>query len=280
MDGDSHSSLWSKIARLFASKNGDHLEQTIMDAQKDGEVEAEESHMLLSILKLSETQVQDIMTPRTDIEFISSGVSVLDAARIILKSGHSRFPIYEDTRDNIIGIVYAKDLLSYLTSDDDTKKHTIVDSMMREPYFIPETKICADLLQEFRSRKNHLAIVIDEYGGTSGLITIEDLLEVIVGDIEDEHDAPKEDDIIKVSDTELIIIGRTYLEDLAEYNINLESDEMDTIGGFLSLHAGHVPQKDETFRFNNWKFTVLSADAKQIHKVSVIKIDELVKQDD
>ncbi len=273
MDGDSHSSLWSKVSRLFNSKDEDYLEKTIKDAQKEGEVEIEESNMLLSILELSETQAQDIMTPRTDIEFIASGVSILEAGRIILKSGHSRFPIYEETRDNIIGIIYAKDLLSFLTADDDSKNKTQVNSVMREPYFIPETKVCADLLQEFRSRKNHLAIVIDEYGGTSGLITIEDLLEIIVGDIEDEHDTPKEEDIVKISDEELTVNGRTYLEDLAEYGIVLESDEMDTIGGFLSLHAGHVPKEKEHFHFNGWDFVVINADAKQIHKISATKSD-------
>ncbi len=274
MDGESHSSFWSKVSRLFNSKDEDFLEKTIKIAQKDGEVEAEESIMLLSILELSETQAQDIMTPRTDVEFISSGSSIFDAATVILKSGHSRLPVYHDTRDNIIGIIYVKDLLSYLISEDDSKNQIQVDSVMREPIFIPETKICADLLQEFRQRKNHMAIVIDEYGGTSGLITIEDLLEIIVGEIEDEHDAPKEEDIIKISDEELLINGRTFLEDLEEHGIVLESDEIDTIGGFLSLHAGHVPTNDESFHFNGWDFTVLSADAKQIHKISVIKANE------
>ena len=269
MDGDSHSSLWSKLSRFFAAKSEDHLEQVIIDARKDGELEAEEGNMLLSILKLSETQVQDIMTPRTDIDCVSAGTSILDAAQSILKSGHSRLPIYQDTRDNIIGIVYAKDLLPQLI--DDCKNASIheVESIMREPFFTPETKLSAELLQEFRSRKNHIAIVVDEYGGTSGLITIEDLLEVIVGDIEDEHDAPKEEDILKINENELVIVGRTALEDLSAFGVNLESDEMDTIGGFLSLHAGHVPLKDEKFHFNGWDFVVLDADAKHIRKVSV-----------
>ncbi len=273
MDGDSHSSLWSKVGRLFGSKNADHLEQSILEARNEGEVEMEESNMLLSVLELSETQVQDVMTPRTDIEFASSGVSVAEIARTIIKSGHSRIPIYEETRDNIIGIVFAKDILPHLI-DEKCQGQTLVNSVMREAYFVPETKMCTDLLQEFRARKKHLAIVVDEYGGTSGLITIEDLIEVIVGDIEDEHDAPKEEDIQKISDSELVINGRTYLDDLDEYGITLESDEMDTIGGFLSLHAGHVPQVDEVFEFNGWSFTVLSADAKQIHKICVKKETE------
>ena len=268
MDGDSHSSLWSKLSKLFATKSEDHLEQVILDARKDGELEIEEGNMLLSILKLSETQVQDIMTPRTDIDCVSAGTSILDAAQSILKSGHSRLPIYQETRDNITGIVYAKDLLPQLITDCSNAAKQTVESIMREPYFTPETKLSAELLQEFRSRKNHIAIVVDEYGGTSGLITIEDLLEVIVGEIEDEHDAPREEDILKINENELIIIGRTYLEDLNAFGIDLKSDEMDTIGGFLSLHAGHVPLKDETFHFDGWDFVILDADAKHIRKVS------------
>jgi len=268
LDGDSRSSLWSKFSKLFVGRSEDHLEQIIIDARKDGELEIEEGNMLLSILKLSETQVQDIMTPRTDIDCVSAGTSIADAAQCILKSGHSRLPIYQDTRDNITGIVYAKDLLPQFIADCSSTHIKTVESIMREPYFVPETKFSAELLQEFRARKNHIAIVVDEYGGTSGLITIEDLLEVIVGEIEDEHDAPKEEDILKINDDELLIIGRTDLKDLGAFDIKLESDEMDTIGGFLSLHAGHVPHIDEEFHFNGWDFVVLDADAKQIHKIS------------
>lgn len=271
MDGDSHSSLWSKISGLFSTKNDDNFEQVIMDARNDGELELEEGNMLLSILKLSETQVQDIMTPRTDIDCISIGSSIVEAAQNILTSGHSRLPIFQDTRDNIVGIIYAKDLLTQFIKNNSSTDQQTVDSIMREPYFIPETKISGELLQEFRSRKKHIAIVVDEYGGTSGLITIEDLLEVIVGDIEDEHDTPKIEDIYKITDDELLIIGRTDLEDLSPFGINLHSDEMDTLGGFLSLQAGHVPQKDEEFHFNGWNFIIVDADAKQIHKISAVR---------
>lgn len=274
MDGDSHSSLWSKISGLFTTKHEDNFEQAIIDARKDGELDIEEGNMLLSILKLSETQVQDIMTPRTDIDCISTGTSIFDAAQNILKSGHSRLPIFKDTRDNMVGIVYAKDLLTQFITNNSSTNQQAVDTIMREPYFISETKLSAELLQEFRSRKNHIAIVVDEYGGTSGLITIEDLLEVIVGEIEDEHDTPKEEDIFKLTDDELIIAGRTYLEDLSAFGIDLQSDEMDTLGGFLSLHAGYVPRKDEDFDFNGWNFLIVDADAKQIHKIAATRTNQ------
>lgn len=266
MDGESHSSLWSRLSALFSGKNEDYLEQAILEARADGELKAEEGSMLLSILTLDELQVQDIMTPRTDIDCLPTGTPILEAARAIGDTGHSRLPIYKDTRDNIIGIVYAKDMLSFLIQPESHNEP--VDTIMRTPFFVPETKISSELLQEFRSRKNHLAIVVDEYGGTSGLATIEDLLEVIVGDIEDEHDAPREEDIRETGPDEYELTGRAYLEDLAPLGIELVSDEVDTIGGYLSLDAGHVPQKGEEFHLNGWTFTIVDADAKQIHKVA------------
>ena len=175
MDGESHSSLWSKLGSLFSGKSSeDHLEQAIREAREDGELKAEESSMLLSILSLDELQVQDIMTPRIDIEALPSGTPILEAAGAIVETGYTRLPIFKETRDNIIGVVHAKDLLGSLTHPEE--RNAPVDSIMSQPFFVPETKIASELLQEFRTRKNHLAIVVDEYGGTSGLATIEDLL--------------------------------------------------------------------------------------------------------
>ncbi len=270
MDGDSQRSMWDKITHLFG-KSDDNLEQAIMDAREEGDVEAEESNMLLSVLELSEKQVQEIMTPRTDITCLTYDATIKEAAQCILENGHSRIPVYKDTKDNIIGIIYAKDLLTYIVGD----KHDFlepVEKIARPPFFVPETKSSAELLQDFRARKNHIAIVVDEYGGTSGLITIEDLLEIIVGDIEDEFDAPKEEDIQKINDNEYLLHGRTMLDDLNDIAIEIESDEVDTIGGYLSLQAGHVPQVNENFTVGEWQFTVIEADTKQIHKISAKKL--------
>ena len=165
----------------------------------------------------------------------------------------------------------APQMLAYLIQPESHNEP--VDTIMRQPFFVPETKISSELLQEFRSRKNHLAIVVDEYGGTSGLATIEDLLEVIVGDIEDEHDAPKEDDIRPLADGGYELSGRAYLEDLEPLGMAFASDEVDTIGGYLSLDAGHVPQKGERFTLDGWTFTIADADAKQIHTVLAHRAD-------
>lgn len=272
MDGDSQRSMWDKITHLFG-KSDDNLEQAIMDAREEGDVEAEESNMLLSILELSEKQVQEIMTPRTDITCLTNDATIQEAAQCILENGHSRIPVYKDTKDNIIGIIYAKDLLTYIVNNNHDFSDP-VEKIVRVPFFIPETKSSAELLQEFRARKNHIAIVVDEYGGTSGLITIEDLLEIIVGDIEDEFDAPKEEDIQKINENEYLLHGRTMLDDLNDIAIPIESDEVDTIGGYLSLQAGHVPVVNEVFTIGDWKFSVIEADTKQIHKISAKKITQ------
>ncbi len=269
MDGDSQRSMWDKITHLFG-KSDDNLEQAIMDAREEGDVEAEESNMLLSVLELSEKQVQEIMTPRTDITCLTYDATIQEAAQCILENGHSRIPVYKDTKDNIIGIIYAKDLLTYIINNNRDYSDP-VEKIARAPFFIPETKSSAELLQEFRARKNHIAIVVDEYGGTSGLITIEDLLEIIVGDIEDEFDAPKEEDIQKINENEYLLHGRTMLDDLNDVAIPIESEEVDTIGGYLSLQAGHVPVVNEVFTIGDWEFTVIEADTKQIHKISAKK---------
>lgn len=280
MDGDSQRSIWSKISHIFGGKSEDNLEQVIIEAREDGDVEAVESSMLLSVLSLGETQAQDIMTPRTDIACLPHGATIKEAAQSILEHGHSRIPVYKETRDNIIGIIYAKDLLTYLIDHTKNVSEDHVETIMRDPYFIPETKNSAELLQEFRARKNHIAIVVDEYGGTSGLITIEDLLEIIVGDIEDEYDAPREEDVQKINDDEYIFHGRTYLDDINEIGIEIESEEVDTIGGYLSLQAGHVPLVNERFEIAGWEFIVTEADTKQIHKISAQRISQTVLTDE
>ena len=263
MDRSTEKSLWARMSNLFRQRgSGDTLEQAILEARDEGELEAEEGSMILSILQLDDVQVQDIMTPRTDFDCVSTGTSLLDAARCIVETGHSRLPIYSDTRDNIIGIAYAKDLLGVLL--DPARQNAPVDDIMRTPFFVPETKVVQELLQEFRTRKNHIAIVVDEYGGTSGLVTIEDVLEEIVGDIEDEHDAPREEEIRALGDNRYELSGRTPLEDLEDLGIAIEADEVDTIGGYLCLESGHMPQAGESFVCHGWRFTIQDADVRQI----------------
>lgn len=258
---EGHDSFWSKLGRFFGHDSEESLEKAILEARAEGEVEPDEESMLLGILRFNDLRVQDTMIPRTDIDCVPEDVSLAEVARVIVESGHSRIPVFRDTRDNMVGILHAKDVLSALIKEE---KAPPISAVMREPFFVPETKPIRALLQEFRARKQHIAIALDEYGGTSGLITIEDVLEEIVGDIEDEHDAPREEDIRRVGDDVYELTGRALLEDLEELGVNLVSDEVDTIGGYLSMQAGHVPAKGESFVFDGWTFTVLDADMKFI----------------
>lgn len=265
LDGGSDSRLWSKVTSLFQNKNGDTVEKAILEAREEGELEAEEGSMLLNVLALDETQAHEIMVPRTDIQCAELASSIDEVVEIIIESGHSRIPIFKENRDNIVGVAYAKDLLSYVHSPE--KSTTPLESVMRKPYFVPETKKVSELLQEFRTRKLHLAIAVDEYGGTSGLLTIEDILEEIVGEIEDEYDAPKEEDI-RILDDAVLLTGRASLEDIEEQlTISLQSEQVETIGGYLSEIAGHVPQAGERFVIGTDQYTVMEADAKQIRHI-------------
>ena len=264
LDGGSegHSTIWSRLSRLFGHDDQESLEKAILEASADGEVEPDEESMLLGILRFNDLQVQDTMIPRTDIDCVPHDMPLSEVAHIIVRSGHSRIPVYKETRDNIVGILHAKDLLRSML--DAGGKPSSIAELIREPFFVPETKSIRTLLQEFRARKQHIAIALDEYGGTSGLITIEDVLEEIVGDIEDEHDAPRKEDIRPLSDNAYELTGRALLEDLEDMGVDLDSDEVDTIGGYLSMEAGHVPAPGESFTLRGWTFTVLEADRKLI----------------
>jgi magnesium and cobalt transporter len=265
LDGgaDSHSTLWSRLSNLFGHDDEESLKKAIAEAGAVGEVEPDEESMLLGILRFDDLQVQDTMIPRTDIDCVPDDMPLQEVVRVIVQSGHSRIPVYKDTRDNMVGILHAKDLLSCLVENGQASLP--VSTVMREPFFVPETKSVRTLLQEFRALKQHIAIALDEYGGTSGLITIEDLLEEIVGDIEDEHDAPRREDIRPVSKNIYELTGRALLEDIAGIGITLTSDAVETIGGYLSMEAGRVPATGESFTLQGWVFTVLEADKKLIH---------------
>lgn len=268
-DGSDSNSIWQRLARVFHGRHTDTVEQAIRDASEDGELDKEEGSMLLSVLTLDELQVQDIMTPRTDMACSADDDSIRQVAELMVASGHSRIPVFSDNRDNIIGITYTKDLLRHLL--DAAGQALPVTAIMREPFFVPETKNVLDLLQEFRSRKLHLAVVLDEYGGTAGLVTIEDVLEQIVGDIEDEHDAPREQEISAQADGSYLIAGRADLEDLTEaLPVSVCSEEVDTLGGYLTHLAGRVPKAGEDFRIDGHVFRVVSSDAKQIHRVRML----------
>lgn len=227
--------------------------------------------MIQSIFHLRDTVVREIMVPRTDMGCIECTDSLTDVLAKIISCGHSRLPVYEGTVDNIIGLVYAKDLLKYWGTDlssVDLKK------IVRAPYFIPETKNLEQLLQEFKRKRVHMAIVIDEYGGTAGLVTIEDLLERIVGDIQDEYDL-EEEWLLPQADGSVIVDARLPIEELEEhFAIAVERELFDTVGGLIFHLTGRIPPIGEEVSCGEIHLTVLDADERKISRVRITRLSE------
>jgi magnesium and cobalt transporter len=273
LDDDSGSLFSALMGKLFRKDDDSEVERFILEAQRDGELRGEESAMLLNVLRLSRRQVTEIMIPRTDIVCAPVDSSIEEMSLLIAESGHSRIPVYLKNRDNIVGIVHAKDVLRTLTRPDDGPAPALAE-IMRTPLFIPETKNVYDMLQVFRSNKIHLAIALDEYGGTSGLVTFEDVLEEIVGEIEDEYDAPRPEDIQPLEDGSILVSGRTTLEELDDrLGLALTSTQVETVSGFLCELAGRVPEPQESFTIDGHTLTVKDADAKQIHWIVLRRAD-------
>jgi magnesium and cobalt transporter len=267
LDDGSDGRFWLKFSNLFR-KNGNDLEERILDAQEEGDIRDEDVSMLLNILEMRGTTAEDIMVPRTDMDACEESSTIRQIAELIVETGHSRIPIYRETRDQIVGVMHAKDLLPpLLAGKEDSSDLT---ALMREPIFVPETAFVSDLLTTFRVEKIHLAIVVDEYGGTAGLLSMEDIIEEIVGEIEDEHDEARPDDIQVLGEGRLLLSGKAELDDLAEdHGIKLDSDLVDTIGGYLTQLAGRIPSPGETFTIAERVFTVQAADAKHVQTILV-----------
>ncbi|HPX61002.1 MAG TPA: hemolysin family protein [Deltaproteobacteria bacterium] len=244
----------------------DELHDLIRVGEDEGIVNEEESEMIRSIFSLRSTVVREIMVPRTDMACVSVEASIKEILETIISCGHSRIPVYENNIDNIIGLLYAKDLLRYWFEQPDQLQ---VRSIVRTPYFIPETKNLEQLLQEFKLKHVHLAIVIDEYGGTSGLVTIEDLLEQIVGDIQDEYDREEARYIVN-PDGSITADARMPVEELEEhYSIQIERDKFDTVGGLIFHLTGKIPSVGDVIESESLRFTVLEADKRHIIKVGI-----------
>lgn len=279
MDESSEGGLWSSIRTFFGSgKTDDPIRKVITEARDNQELGADVATMLLNVLNLEEHKVQDAMIPRTDIDCVEESAPIQKVIEVIIESGHSRIPIYRENKDHIIGIVHAKDLLKILKAQDHQEDWSIA-SIMRTPLFIPETKNIKDMLLEFQSKKNHMAIAIDEYGGTSGLITFEDVLEEIVGEIEDEYDSPKPAEIKVLENESCLVSGRTSLEDLRnQLGIRLTSQFVETIGGYLTEWAGRVPQESESFSIDEYTFQIKEADNKQVFWVLIHPVPDVVQE--
>ncbi len=239
---------------------------------QQGILEAEEEQMIHAVIELGDQRVHEVMVPRIAMVTLAATASMEQAIDVVIEEGHSRIPVYEETIDEIVGILYAKDLLPFLKAS--VEQRPSLRSILRTPVFVPESMSVDDLLHEFQRRKVHIAIVLDEYGGTAGLATIEDLLEEIVGEIQDEYDE-EEPLIVRISDDEARIDGRADVDDLAElFNTNLgleDADEYDTVGGLIYHRLGTVPKPGDQVEIDGLTLTVETTDGRRVGKVLVVR---------
>jgi len=271
-DNSQQTSGWSsKLKRLFRGRpeasSEEELQNLIDASEQRGIIDEDEGDMLQSILELDETIVREVMVPRTDMVCVDVDEPFSKVLDAVLKSGHSRIPIYRENNDNIIGLVYAKDLLRYWGQPLDEIK---LEEVLRQPFLVPESKSVSDLLREFRETQVHIAIIIDEYGGTSGLVTIEDLIEEIVGEIRDEYDL-EDEWLIEEKDGSVLVDGRLNIEEFEEhFEVEVEREKFDTVGGFLVEHLGRVPAVGEQVVVESLQFQVVAADQRAIRQVRVL----------
>ncbi|MBM4027043.1 MAG: HlyC/CorC family transporter [Planctomycetes bacterium] len=236
----------------------------------EGAVDEEEQEMIENVLELRESTAGEIMTPRTDLVAVEAHADRPKILETIRTAGHSRIPVYEENIDNIVGLIYAKDLLDEIGRDSQTFR---VRDRMREVYFVPETKPLRALLHEFQNQNLHLAVVLDEYGGTAGVVTLEDILEEVVGPIADEYEQTPPETIRRIDATTIEVDARMYVDDLNdEYELNLPEDEdYDTVGGFVFSRLGYIPKAGERFNYDNLEFTIASAEARRIKRIRIAK---------
>lgn len=242
--------------------------RTILDfSHEEGVIESEERRMITNVVDFGDSLAKDVMVPRIDMAFASVDLTYEELVQAFAADKYTRMPVYSETRDNVIGIVNLKDVFFY---NGDKENFNILD-IIREPYFTYEFKKTSELLIEMRRNSISLAIVLDEYGATAGLITIEDLLEEIVGEIRDEYDDDEEDSIQPVSDNEFIVDGNTKLDDINEaLGLDLESDDYDSIAGHIIYLLDHLPEEGETVTDHNVVFTVAAVDKNRIDKVHIL----------
>ena len=261
-------SLLERLSSLLLREPDDReqLVELLHSAFERRILDADALSMIEGVLQVSETQVRDVMVPRSQMDAIDVAEEPDKFIPYVIEKAHSRFPVYEDNRDNVIGILLAKDLLKYYVEEEFN-----VREMLRPAVFVPEAKRLNVLLKEFRANRNHIAIVVDEYGGVAGLVTIEDVIEQIVGDIEDEYDFDETEDNILVDRS-----GRYRVKAITEigdfnnhFNSNFSDEDYDTVGGMVVGRFGRLPKRGETMVIDGFTFQVLRADSRKVHSLLV-----------
>ena len=271
--------ITSAIAGIFGARataeaqiTAEELRLIVERGGEQGVLEAEEEQMINAVIELGSRRVHEVMIPRIDIAAMPVTATFDEAISTFVEEGHSRVPVYEETVDEIVGILYAKDLLPFLRSASGPRAE--LRTLLRSPVYIPESMTVDDLLHEFQRRKVHIAIVLDEYGGTAGLVTIEDLLEEIVGEIQDEYDT-EEPMVVRLSDEEARVDGRASIDELSElFDSNIEfedEDEYDTVGGLIYHRIGGIPSPGDRVELDGLTLTVESTDGRRVGKVLVVR---------
>ena len=270
----SEHSWLDRLSHIFSAepKDRDELIQLLHDAKERDLFDAQALAMIEGALQVAHLQVRDIMVPRPQMVVVECDKPPEAFVTTVIASGHSRFPVIGDNRDDVVGILLAKDLLGNFAGDP---RHPFnMREAMRPVAFVPESKRLNVLLGDFRTGRNHMAIVVDEYSGIAGLVTIEDVLEQIVGEIDDEHDIEESSWIRKLGECEYTVKALVEIEDFNEYfGAQLSDEEFDTIGGFVVSQFGYLPSAEESCEFADFRFTVLRADKRRIHLIHVLRLN-------
>ena len=274
--GTGSTSLIARIKRAIKGEPWSREEIQDIIQKSETDIDAEEKSMLAGVLEVSETQVRDVMIPRSQMVVIDIDDDIDEMIRVIVESGHSRFPVMGEDRDEVLGVLLAKDLLRYFGRG--SEQEVPIRKLLRAAAVIPESKRLNALLKEFRASHNHMAIVVDEYGGVSGLLTIEDVLEEIVGEIDDEHD-PEEDAYIRPDGDRngkpcFAVRALTRIEDFNEFfGCELSDEEYDTVGGLVMHELGRLPRRGESIDFGGFEFSVTKADKRRIGALRVQQLE-------
>ena len=257
------------LAFISEPQSRQELIEMLRKAQKRDLFDHNALTMMENVIQVADTQVRDIMVPRSQMIVIDASATYEAMLPVVTNSGHSRFPVIGDNRDEIIGILLAKDLLRY--ADKAERDGFELRDILRSPAFVPESKRIDDLLRDFRDSQNHMALVVDEYSGIAGLITIEDVLEQIVGEIDDEHDDADELNIRRHGLARYSVRAMTPVEEFNDvFGSNFSDDQFDTIAGVLIQKFGHVPERGEMVSIGRLQFKIMSADSRRIHNIQVI----------
>jgi hemolysin (HlyC) family protein len=269
-------SLLNRLSHALLGEPGsrDDLVEVLRSAQARDLIDRDSLDMIEGVLQVSEMKVRDIMVPRGQMDVVDRNRPPEENLPIVIDSGHSRFPMVDADKDKVVGILLAKDLLRYFQLDKKKRAHFNINDMLRPAVFVPESKRLNVLLREFRASRNHMAIVVDEYGGVAGLVTIEDVLEQIVGEIRDEHDFDADEVMIaERSGGDFVVKALTPLEDFnARFGTGLMQGEIDTVGGLIMARFGHVPRRGERIDVENLRFEVLRADSRRVHLFKVTPV--------